>query len=146
MGFMKYLALLMICQNICEGVEWTETSAMLKPSAIEGVGVFATHDIPQGTKVLSADFSNTRVYEMKSLPKSLQKYCLFISETHGLGPQRFDRMEIEWFINHSNHPNILRINDTAWVAAKDISEGEELLINYNQYNEVEELKEEYYRP
>lgn len=138
----KYGILFAMAICHCGAVEWTEFSASLKPSPNQGIGVFATHDIPQGTKLFSNP--NFRLYQLKELPEDLRKYCHFLSEEVGLGPERFDRMEIDWFINHSKVPNVAETEENYWIAVKDIKAGEELLMDYNQLNEPDHLKEWYY--
>lgn len=124
--------------------EWTEFSAVLKPSPIHGVGVFATHDIPKGTRVFGEQ-TNYRWYKLDNLPFELRKYCQLLKEDEVRGPERFDRMEIDWYLNHSNDPNVAEIKEDYWIAVRDIKAGEELLIDYNQLNELEHLKEPFYK-
>lgn len=137
-------------------VNWTEFSFMLKPSSQGGIGVFATHDIPAGTQVFTEDF-NLRTLKIKNVPTELIMYCIYISDEECLCPERFDRMEIGWYINHSSEPNIAKkglintddpINDIkkrTVYAIKDIKAGDEILIDYNYLNEPEHLKEDYYK-
>lgn len=127
----------------CDAEEWSEFSAVLKPSPISGIGVFATHDIPQGTKILN--HLEYREYDLKSLPPELRKYCQFLSEDTALGPERFDRMEVDWFLNHSFDPNVAEVREDYWIAVKEIKAGDELLMDYTQLNEPEHLKEWYYK-
>ena len=143
MRLLSFLIFLTTAASYSVAEEWTEFSAVLKPSAIQGVGVFTTHDIPKGTKVFSD--IKYRWYKLESIPVELRKYCHFVKEDEVLGPERFDRMEAEWFLNHSNDPNVAEIAADFWVAVKDIKTGEELLMDYNQLNELEHLKEPYYK-
>ena len=138
-----YLIFFTITVCHCAAEEWSEFSAVLKPSPIHGIGVFAAHDIPKGTRVF-ADL-NYRWYELNSVPVELRKYCQFLTEDKVRGPERFDRMEVDWFLNHSNDPNIVEIKEECWIAVKDIKAGEELLIDYTQLNEPEYLKELFYK-
>lgn len=138
-----YLILFTITACYSAAEEWSEFSAVLKPSPIHGIGVFATHDIPKGTKVFSD--LNYKWYELNSVPVELRKYCQFLTEDTVRGPERFDRMEVDWFLNHSNNPNIVEIREEHWIAVKDIKAGEELLIDYAQLNEPEHLKESFYK-
>lgn len=110
-----------------------------------GVGVFAAHDIPRGAKVFTGEFSKRRML-LKDIPPEFIKYCVYINDEECFCPERFDRMEIGWYINHSDHPNISKLSDDDVVAVQDIKAGDEILINYNQLNEPEHLKEAYYKP
>lgn len=137
-------------------MQWSEFSFMLKPSPLGGVGVFATHDIEKGTEL----FSNRhliRTMKVKDVPPPLLQYCIYISDEECLCPERFDRMEIGWYINHSSTPNIAKkyavsnkdavenIKSRTIHAIQDIKAGDEILIDYNGLDEPEHLKEDYYR-
>ena len=54
-------------------------------------------------------------------------------------------MEIDWYLNHSNDPNIIEIKEDYWITVRDIKACEELLVDYNQFNEPEHLKEPFYK-
>lgn len=137
-------------------MQWSEFSFMIKPSPLGGVGVFATHDIPKGTVLFDQNFQ-IRTMKIKDVPSSLIQYCIYISEDECLCPTRFDRMEIGWYINHSSTPNIARsstssnsdraknIKESIIHTIQDIKAGEEILIDYNCYDEPESLKEDYYK-
>lgn len=128
-------------------MQWSEFSFMLKPSPLGGVGVFATHDIPKGTHLFKNAFK-TRTMSVKDVPSALLKYCIYINDNECLCPERFDRMEIGWYINHSSNPNIARseknVKERAVHAIQQIHAGDEILIDYNQLDEPEHLKEDYY--
>ncbi len=123
---------------------WNEFSCIIKVSAISGIGVFATHDIPKDTQVFIAP-SKPRTAKISDIPKEFLPYCVYLNDEECLCPERFDRMEIGWFLNHSDHPNISRNKDGTVFAIKDIQAGEEILIDYNQLNEPQHLKEPYYK-
>lgn len=134
----------------------TEFSFVLKSSSIEGIGVFATHDIPAGATLLNNSFA-LRKLKTEDVPADLIKYCVYLNDQECLCPERFDRLETGWFINHSSTPNIARtrseytpdeINSNKprpFIAIKDIKAGEEILVDYNYLNEPEHLKENFYR-
>lgn len=125
-------------------MEWSEFSFILKPSPIGGIGVFATHDIPSGKRIFSGEFTRRKM-KTKDLPLEFRKYVIFINDEECFCPERFDRMEIGWYINHSDTPNITEISDKHLVALRDIKAGEEILLDYNELNEPEHLKESYYK-
>ncbi len=140
---------------------WSEFSFVLKPSVLGGLGVFATHNIPANTLILPIPFE-LRVLKTKDVPQDLLKYCIYLNDEEVVGPERFDRMEIGWFINHSDKPNIMNkavirnaeslsieqtISDMkirSVYSIKDIKAGDEILVDYNTLNEPEHLKESYY--
>lgn len=124
-------------------VQWTEFSFILGLSNINGIGVFATHDIPKGTRVFS-EKRPPRKMKTKDIPDEFLKYCTFMNDEQCIGPKRFDRMEIVYYVNHSHNPNISLTTERKVVTIRDITAGEEILFNYNELNEPEHLKEAYY--
>jgi hypothetical protein len=145
-------------------VNWTEFSFIIKPSALGGVGVFATHDIPSGTILFNQDIKQKlRVLKIKDVPAESLKYCIYINNNECLCPERFDRMEIGWYLNHSADANSAKkgvkkssvIKDAQdfydkrdrypFYAIKDIKAGDEILIDYDELNEPEHFKEDYYK-
>ncbi|HEV2601935.1 MAG TPA: SET domain-containing protein-lysine N-methyltransferase [Candidatus Babeliales bacterium] len=132
----------------------TEFSFVLKPSPIGGVGFFATHDIPSGTILFRQENHPVRRLKVCDIPQELLKYCIYINDQECIAPERFDRMEIGWYLNHSFDPNVahqasIEWNDESHVntlyAIKDIKAGDEILMNYNDLDEPEDLKEEFYK-
>ena len=124
--------------------KWTEFTFTLKPSNIAGLGVFAAHDIPKGMRLFSGITSRRRMIT-KNIPQEFIKYCIFINDEECFCPERFDRMEIGWYINHSDKPNIAKAEENYGVALVNIKAGEEILIDYNSLDEPEHLKEAYYK-
>lgn len=133
-------------------MEWSEFSFILQPSPLGGVGVFAAHDIPDGTHLFKSRFI-TRTMKVKDVPPLLLKYCIYISDEECICPERFDRMEIGWYLNHSSKPNVAKKTAASSsdsksrniYAIQDIKAGDEILIDYNCLNEPEHLKEDYYK-
>ncbi len=142
--------------NMKSSMPWSEFSFVLKPSPIGGVGVFATHDIPKGTILLTNSFK-LRLLKIKDVPAEFIPFCVFLNDEECLCPERFDRMEIGWYINHSSVSNIAKkpfeynsdeINNfkaRPFFAIQDIKAGDEILIDYNYLNEPEHLKEDFYK-
>lgn len=124
--------------------ETTEFLFVLKPSPIAGIGVFAVQDIPAGSRVFFGGFS-PRKMKTKEVPSEFLKYCIFINDEESICPERFDRMEIGWYLNHSEHPNIGKDAEKVTIALRDINAGEEIVIDYNSLNEPDHLKEPYYK-
>lgn len=123
---------------------WSEFSIALKPSPIGGIGVFATHFIKAGTRIFTGEFVRKKRL-IKDIPESFRKYCIYINDEECYSPERFDRMETGWFLNHSDHPNMGKNVEGLLVALRDIQADEEILVDYNRYEEPEHLKEDYYR-
>lgn len=122
----------------------TEFTFVLKPSPVGGVGVFAAHDIPEETQLFCGNFF-PRKMKTKDIPAEFIKYCIFLNDEECVCPERFDRIEIGWYLNHSHEPNIEKRPEKGMVAIREIKAGEEILMDYNKLNEPEHLKEDYYR-
>lgn len=54
-------------------------------------------------------------------------------------------MEVGWYLNHSASPNMARLGNGRWLILKDIEQDEEILVDYNEFNEPEETKETFYK-
>ncbi len=119
------------------------TWVMIKPSTIEGIGVFALQDIPKGCREM---FSKTNEHEqwitvsrkeVDNLPAHtkalIENYCLYDEENYFVPDYGFKKMDLVNFLNHANEPNLISINDGEFFEAiRDIKKGEELFIDYGQ--------------
>jgi hypothetical protein len=120
-------------------VKWTEFSSVLKPSLVDDLGVFATHDIPSGTVLFAGRKHKIRRLKIEDIPTELIKYCVNITNKECVCPERFDRMEIGWYINYSSTPNIAKKKrddllamdeiSSEFYAIKDIKAGDEILLD-----------------
>ena len=122
---------------------WSDYSAVLLPSPIEGLGVFVTHDVKAGSVVLSGMSTEIKV-KASSIPDEFLKYCTDLEDGYCLRPTRFDCIELDWYVNHSFFPNIAVNPEGDFIALRDIKDGEELLLNYNYLQEPIECKDCYY--
>lgn len=124
-----------------------EFSFILKPSNIPlaGIGVFTTHAINQGIKIrLSPQDSQFRRLQRSEIPELFHRYCIAEKDGWYICPRQFNAIEIGWYLNHSFTPN-LEGRDDGWYTLRKIAAGEELLIDYNTFNEPEAEKESYYK-
>jgi SET domain-containing protein len=119
------------------------TWVMIKPSPIEGIGVFALQDIPKGCRSMFSKANEQEQWipvsktEVKKLPlhaKALiENYCLYDEENYFVPDYGFKKMDLVNFLNHSDTPNVISINDGEFFEAiRDIKQGEELVINYGE--------------
>ena len=119
------------------------TYLMLKPSPIEGIGVFAITDIPKGCRDMFSkpDINDTWIKvpkkEIEALPQHAQfivgNYCLYDDENYFIPDQGFKKIDVSLFLNHADIPNIISINDGDYFeATRDIKTGEELVIDYGE--------------
>lgn len=109
----------------------TEFSFVLKPSSIQGIGVFAVHPIKKGTKLrLFIRGDKVRCLKLNSKNRPfLKTYCIPLSESRYIAPADFGRMSIGWYLNHSDSPNAFHKKYT-YYAQRKIESGEEITINY----------------
>jgi SET domain-containing protein len=115
------------------------TYAMLKPSPVHGIGVFAIQDIPKGCREIFSKehgkWITLSFTEAEKLPahsrELIETYCLFDKENYYIPDYGLKVMDMVTYLNHSSTPNITSINHGEFFEAlRDISTGEELLINY----------------
>ena len=119
------------------------TWVMIKPSPIEGIGVFALRDIPKGCRDMfgkpddAGEWITVSKNEIETLPAHAQflvgNYCLYDEENYFVPAQGFKKIDISLFLNHSDEPNIISVNDGDYFeTTRDIKEGEELVIDYGE--------------
>ncbi len=111
----------------------------LKPSAVEGIGVFAITDIKKGQRNIFSNDKSEWIQiskeEIATLPQHsralIENYCLF-DDTHYFVPEYgFKMVDLVIFLNHSDKANVISINDGEdFEALEDIAAGTELLIDY----------------
>ena len=122
----------------------SNTHVMIKPSAIEGIGVFAIQDIPKGCReIFSREDTNKEEYitinkaRVDKLPSHsrhlIETYCMFDADNYFVPEDGFKKMDLVSFLNHSDKPNVISINEGEFFEAiKDIEKGEELVVDYGE--------------
>ena len=119
------------------------TWIMIRPSPIEGIGVFALQDIPKGCRSMFSKANDQEQWipvtraEVEKLPAHakalIENYCLYDEENYFVPDYGFKKMDLVNFLNHSDKPNVISINDGEFFEAiRDIKQGEELLIDYGE--------------
>ena len=120
------------------------TYVMIKPSPIEGIGVFAIRDIPKGCREMFSKEDPTKEEyikissaEIDLLPAHsrhlVTTYCLYDADSYFVPECGFKKMDLVNFLNHSDTPNIISINEGQFFEAiRDIKTGEELLVDYGE--------------
>lgn len=114
---------------------------VLRPSTIEGVGVFTTRAIKKGEYIHIFDYSERDMVIIKEKTANKDPELLMMCERYGVltkkgyyCPKRFNHMYIGWYINHSKTPNIgpdtERISNF-YKAIRDIDADEELFLDYS---------------
>ena len=119
------------------------TYVILKPSSIDGIGVYAIKDIPKGCRDM---FSKTDPEdkwititrnEVATLPEHARfligNYCLYDEDHYFVPGGGFKKIDLSLFLNHSNQPNIISIDHGDFFeTTRDIKKGEELLVDYGE--------------
>lgn len=120
------------------------TYVMIKPSLVDGIGVFAIRDIPKGCRDMFSfskpgddEYIVVSKKEVEQLPQHsrnlIETYCLFDDDNYFVPENGFKKMDLINFLNHSDTPNIKSINDGDFFETlRDIKTGEELLIDYGE--------------
>jgi SET domain-containing protein len=119
------------------------TYVMLKPSPIAGIGVFAIRDIPQGCRAMFSKPDQNDKWitiskkEVESMPlharQLIENYCLFDEDQYFVPDYGFKKIDVSLFLNHSDTPNVISIQEGDYFEAiRDIKSGEELFIDYGE--------------
>ena len=115
-----------------------ETSFILRPSGISGVGVFIAHSIKKEThlNVFPSPNELTRFIKKQALNTPLLQAFATIYGVASQGgfymPPNFSHMEIGWYMNHSENPNAYHDENYNYYASRDIKGGEEITIDYSK--------------
>lgn len=124
------------------------TWVMIKSSPIEGIGVFALRDIPKGCRSMFSKANEQEQWisitktEVENLPDHakalIENYCLYDDEHYFVPDYGFKKMDLVNFLNHSDTPNVISINDGEFFEAiRDIKKDEELVIDYGEIVDAE---------
>ncbi len=141
--FYLFVMLLSLGCKVC-AMRCHEFSFVLKQSSQGNIGMFAAHDIAKGTLILDKPFK-LRVMKTVEIPEEFKQFSIPINDIESACPERFDRMEIYWYINDSSiHPNIEKrievdypsvidlLEALTFYAIRDIKAGEEILIDLHK--------------
>jgi SET domain-containing protein len=125
----------------------SSTYVMIKPSPLHGIGVFAIRDIPKGTQNIFSkgvgDWIKVSKEEVEALPQHskdlIENHCLFDEDHYFIPDYGFKLVDLVIYLNHSETPNVISLNDgEEFEAIRDIANGEELLVDYGTIVESEE--------
>lgn len=115
------------------------TWVKLQPSPTHGIGVFAVRDIPEGCTAMFSKEMGEWVTVLRSEVNALPQYakelvenfCLYDEQHYFIPAQGFKAIDLSLFLNHSEKPNIISVNDGEYFKAiQAIKTGEELLVDY----------------
>jgi hypothetical protein len=115
-----------------------EFSFILKPSTLGGVGVFCTHGIAEGTRLVLFPDLKPRYFSKARLERDprLQVFCQVYGVDTGSGSvvaRSFSHMHVGWYLNHSDEPNAHQ-ERFRYFASRDIDANEEITIDYRDLN------------
>jgi len=121
------------------------TYCRLKPSKIEGVGVFAIREIPKGKNpflgLKKQKWHKFQISELKNLNKEILSLIdsFFVIHKNGMveiSDSCLNGMDVSYFLNDSKKPNLKTIDDGEnFVTLRKIKKGEELTAAYKTYDE-----------
>lgn len=106
---------------------------------LHGIGVFAIQDIKKGERKIFSEHESEWIEvskeEVDALPKHardlVENHCLFNETYYYIPEYGFKMFDLAVYLNHADDPNLISINDGEFFeATRDISSGEELLIDY----------------
>lgn len=112
----------------------------LKPSPIDGIGVFAIQDIPKDTKLYANIFPQAYRIPYKDFKRIKPKIADLIIERWpqvvNSGAFMYPDTFLQGYMNHSETPNYDAIND---ITLKEIYVGEEILEDYRKIPNYEKV-------
>lgn len=107
------------------------------PSSIEGVGVFASAEILEGTRIWRLDLKFDRLFrpeEVTALSEPERQFVERYGYTYPYDPTvTVIEMDNGRFMNHSDDPNTDFTNPDAGFALRTIAANEELTCNYGEF-------------
>ncbi|MDP3882717.1 MAG: SET domain-containing protein-lysine N-methyltransferase [Candidatus Staskawiczbacteria bacterium] len=134
-------------QKVLESLK--NTYCRLKPSGLQGVGVFAVRNIKKGTNPFLncpvQEWENINPKEFTTLDNEVQEMIndFFAQNKDGsfcIPEKGLNGMDISFFLNGSSEPNIKTIGngtkkEIRFEAKRDVEKGEELTVAYSDYDE-----------
>lgn len=122
--------------------------ARLGLSPIHGIGVFAIRPIPAGTNIFESDSIEIVWVEKAALDEArpgpaqrafYEDFAIDVGDKYGC-PFDFNHLTPGWYLNQpaaGEEPNVRSLAELAFIAIRDIAEGEELTILYSDFNRSE---------
>jgi hypothetical protein len=91
----------------------------LRPSPVDGIGVFAIRDIQKGCRNMfskdNGEWMKIPVKEVALLPdyakELISNYCVYDQDYYYIPDYGFKKIDLVCFLNHSDHPNIISVQD-----------------------------------
>ncbi len=116
---------------------YNESYVCLKPSKVDGVGVFALRYIPANVYVFYDMISDVDFYRWEQIydvhpnvKEYIKKMCHTTFDGFYLS-RTFNNISFAYYLNHSDTPNVQFLDHIRrWKTIKEIHEGEELFVKY----------------
>ena len=119
------------------------TYCRLNASSIQGIGVFAVRDIPENINPFSGlpeqrwlRFSMDELGEIdKNIMEMIDDYFVVEKDnTINIPEYGLNGMDMSFFVNHSDTPNLVTREGRYFFTARKITKGEELTVGYDGYD------------
>jgi SET domain-containing protein len=115
----------------------------LRPSKINGIGVFAIRKIKKGTYIFQGDdaeMAPVAKSRLRKLSKEIRKlyddFAVIDKKRTYWCPKNFNVLTVGWYLNESKNPNVSYDKKTSgFFALRDIEADEELTADYDTYSE-----------
>lgn len=125
------------------------TYCRLRPSKIEGIGVFAIRNIPKNMNpflgIQKQKWSKIKLLKLMDLDKEVLKmiddFFTVNEKTVYLPELGLNGMDISFFLNSSKTPNVkIKDDEVNFITTKNIKKGEELTVSYKNFYERRQTK------
>jgi len=119
------------------------TYCRLKDSSIQGVGVFAIREIPENINPFSGlpdqKWLRFSMDELGEIDKSIMEmiddfFVIEKDDTINIPEYGLNGMDMSFFVNHSDNPNLATREGRHFLTARKIKKGEELTVGYDAYD------------
>jgi hypothetical protein len=111
---------------------WNDPRIEVRTSPIHGKGIFANANIQKGETVMIWG-GTLFTYEEILAGKALEHSSTAVHEGIYLGHTPEQGLSTDDYLNHTCDPNIWMVNETTWVARRNIHAGEEITADFAMY-------------
>jgi hypothetical protein len=119
------------------------TYCRLKASSIQGIGVFAIRDIPENINPFSGlpeqKWMRFSMDELVAIDENIMEmiddfFVIEKDDTINVPEYGLIGMDMSFFVNHSDNPNLVTREGRDFFTARKIIKGEELTVGYDEYD------------
>jgi SET domain-containing protein len=110
-------------------------------SDLHGVGVFAIKEIPEGIDIFCGDKCDVAIVpkaivdnQEEEIKKLYDDFCA-LQDGKYYCPDSFNNMNVSYFLNQSEEPNITTDDGHCFYTKRKIMKGEELTVDYSTFSE-----------